>query len=710
MNSGMMRLAAYFLLLLASGPVLQGSLLAPWVGPNVKLGEDPEALPGGTGLNQAEPHVTRWVMDPDLVLATFQEGRFPDGGARNNGFAVSEDGGFTWRRALNPRLTQVNSGPYFRATDPVAGIDRDGTLYLNSLVALDNRFDLGRLVLQRSEDRGQTWTDPVTIHTGILEPGFRVFPDKNWMAVNDHPGTPTTGRIVVTWTNFRTDDNGPANRNDYLINLSWSDDRGETWSPAREVTRAAGVFENSRLYQGSQPVFLPDGSLAIVFHNFRASRLEAVWYPPDNYNTIPPITPVHNGYALYDAPEFRDGSFLPSVAVARETGDLYIAYNAARQVGLERIGVVQFVRSRLDDGSGPPDWGFTPPVPVSGTDPPRVVANPTIAVSPDGRRVTITFFDRRFDDGSNRFGDMYLVQSLDGGVTWSEPVRLTETTFDVRKATNTSRGYMTGDYFGLASPVTAADAFVAVWVDTREATADPWAARIGVPADSVFESWLQANFPHSVHQGGASGLRLADPDRDGTPVFIEYLTGQSPRQAEPVADPADGLLILDSGTDPDTPVVVEGGTGRWPWQAGPVVSFPVATPYGEGFRNRLEWEAGSTIDHIALTINETERWFLLERTAPVRWVQAFAGGWVRSHWFGFLHTEAAPWLYHASLGWLYDGGARGALYSVALESWVYPSPGTFPWIVLQDGGYIYLLEGSGWIYDARTGGWFRATG
>jgi hypothetical protein len=87
---------------------LQGAGLAPWVSPNVRLGEDPIVLPAGDGKNQAEPHVTRAFADPDLVLATFQEGRYSDGGAVSNGYAVSRDGGFTWHRDLNPNLTQVS--------------------------------------------------------------------------------------------------------------------------------------------------------------------------------------------------------------------------------------------------------------------------------------------------------------------------------------------------------------------------------------------------------------------------------------------------------------------------------------------------------------------------------------------------------------------------------------------------------------------------
>ena len=294
------------------------NLLAPWVGPNVLVGSDPAELPAGDGLNQAEPHVTRSSVNPDLILATFQEGRFSvGGGAFANGYAVSLDGGFSWKRALNPNLTFISGGTYHRATDPVAGIANDGTLYLNSLVSVDPDFELGRLVVQRSNDYGTTWSDPVTIYTGRNQGTTnRIFPDKNWMTVNDIAGTSTEGRIIVTWTDFRTILVSGQDVIDYLIMSSYSDDRGESWSDPVFVTPPQSPFFSRYQYQGSQPVFLPEGDLAVVYHNFNGTRLE-VRYSPDGGTTFPyPADSVHAGYLLYDAPDMRDGSFLPSVDVA----------------------------------------------------------------------------------------------------------------------------------------------------------------------------------------------------------------------------------------------------------------------------------------------------------------------------------------------------------------------------------------------------------
>jgi hypothetical protein len=692
-------------------PTLNASLLAPWVGPNIRLGEDPARLPEGEARNQAEPHVVRSVTDPDLLLATFQEGRYPDGGGRNNGYAVSEDGGFTWRRALNPWLTVISNGSYFRATDPVAGIAHDGTFYLNSLVALDPAFDNGRVVIQRSDNRGSSWTGPISIYSGQSgSTGMYVFPDKNWMVVNDYPDSSTTGRVVVTWTDFRVRRDTVYDINDALIRLAWSDDRGDSWSGPVFVTPPEGEFFSQIKHQGSLPVFLPGGGLALVFHSFDRGRIEVIYSADDGESFPYPAVPANSRYFLYDAPNMREGSFLPTVSVARETGDLFIAY-VSKDFSSEDRGHVYFVRSsRPDPGqytSFTPDWRFSTPVKVSGVLPFRVVANPTIAVSPDGRRITIYFYDNRNGDEANNIGDFYGVISTDGGSTWSDAIRITETSFDIRKATETNRGYMLGDYFGLAAPTGPDQAGVAVWVDTRLETADPWSARIATPEDSMFAAWLQAQLPYSAHSAGEDTLRNIDLDRDGTPNLMEYILGQSPRIPEPVPSLAGiSLLRLSPDTDPATSVETTPGLGRWPTSASPLSLIPETGPHGEGYWETLAWIPQALFQNIAFTINGSEYWYLLDESVPFRWVKAFEQGWCWSPWFGYLNTVREPWLFHLSLGWVYESG--GYLYSPHFNTWLYPSLEVHPWVYKLTGGYLYLIEGSPWVYDTSTGSWTKA--
>jgi hypothetical protein len=221
------------------GPSLEAATAAaldPRVGTNIRLGNDPIVLPPSMRA-QAEPHIARALSNPNLLLATFQEGRLTTAGAVDCGFSISRNGGLSWSRALIPGLTQTSGGPYFRATDPVAAVNAGGALFLCTLTATDVNFTRGVVAVSRSLE-GATFAAP---RVAYRAPNNAVFPDKNWIAINRFPGTPTFGRIVVTFTLFAsgsTADGAPIAR-------TYSDDGGITWSAAAFIhpanTNAQGL-------------------------------------------------------------------------------------------------------------------------------------------------------------------------------------------------------------------------------------------------------------------------------------------------------------------------------------------------------------------------------------------------------------------------------------------------------------------------------------
>src|SRR5437016_2602892 len=122
--------------------------LDPRVGTNIRLGNDPSALPPGMTA-QAEPHIARSPANQNFVVATFQEGRFTDGGAVDCGYSITTDGGVNWTRALIPNVTKTVGGPYYRDTDPVAGVNLNGTVFLTTEGASDPTFNGGAILLCR---------------------------------------------------------------------------------------------------------------------------------------------------------------------------------------------------------------------------------------------------------------------------------------------------------------------------------------------------------------------------------------------------------------------------------------------------------------------------------------------------------------------------------------------------------------------------------
>src|SRR5205085_8553701 len=107
---------------------------------------------------------------------------------------------------------------------------------------------------------------------------------------------------------------------------------------------------------------------------------------------------------------------------------------------------------------------------------------PAIAVSPDGSIVTVVFYDQRNDTGAGQFVDLYMTQSLDGGVTWQPNVRVSSVSTDLTLTPFTEGGYMLGDYIAVAEAVDANTPAISIWSDTRTGDPDPFVAQAGIGA------------------------------------------------------------------------------------------------------------------------------------------------------------------------------------------------------------------------------------
>jgi hypothetical protein len=495
--------------------------LDPRVGLNLQLGPDPSALPSNQRA-QAEPHIARDPLNPNTLVATFQEGRYADsgGGAVDCGYSVSHDGGLSWTRALIPLLTQVTGGPYYRASDPVAGVDLAGNIYLNTLGALDSVFNTVAVVLSRSTNGGISFDPPVEIFhqtSGILSP------DKNWMAINTFAQTTNAGRILVTWTMFTLSSTPIA--------YSYSDDGGRTWSPYAYAT------PSTYSCQGSQPLFLANGTVALVYWNFGStftagSAIELVSSTNSGTTFTAPrlITPATE----YDVPGIRQGSFLPSAATDRTNGVLCVAY----QTRYQNAPRIMFTRSS-DKGA---TW--TTPKPISDNPINTPVFNPAVSLSPDGQTVTVIFYDQRVHPTQTNLVDIFLAQSLDGGNTWQPNLRLTTVSSDVTLAPLTSSGYMLGDYQAVAPAQPPDLPAVPVWIDTRSGNPDPFITRVGIASQVTFPSWRAARFNLSQIANPAIGGPGADPDGDGVVNVLEYAFGLNPWQRD---QPASSFQFTGSG-------------------------------------------------------------------------------------------------------------------------------------------------------------------
>jgi hypothetical protein len=436
---------------------------------NTLVGEDPPRLPLAFP-HQAEPHLARSPVNPDILFAVWQDGRYANGGAVGIGYAVSTDGGYSWERSLIPGLTQVLDGPYNRGTDPVAAIDANGRLYLNALVSTEGVFDVGAIILMWSDDLGQTWSDPVEVFRSA-EP----FPDKNWMALNTYEDSPTSGRIAITWTNFYEDGR-------FIIALTLSDDGGLTWTPVNEITTHRAQV------QGSLPVFFAEGALGVAYHGFNTSlsgQLEFRYSADGGASFDEPR--VVQPYELYQDPILRHGRFLPSIA-ADTNGTIYLSYGEL----IDDTGIIRFTKS-TDRGVS-----WSSPVQVSDNLGQVPAVSPTIAAAPDGSHLVVTYYEKAGSSGGAAFeAELRAAMSFDEGTSWKPSIRLSDDFMDVSGGALVNGGlYMLGDYFGLvpSGGVRSGIPAVALWIDTRGADADPYTVRL-TPWDTTdYWAWENVRF------------------------------------------------------------------------------------------------------------------------------------------------------------------------------------------------------------------------
>ena len=473
------------------------------IGPNIRLGNDPPALPSNMRA-QAEPHIARAITNEDFLAGVFQEGRFASGGgAVDCGYSISHDGGLTWSRFLLQHLTMTSGGPYYRATDPVVAFDLNNNVYLETLVATDPQFVNGAVVLSKSTDGGVTFASPVVAY----QPSNSFFPDKEWMAINTFPGTATAGRLLVTFSLFSN-----INSDGAPIRRVYSDNGGATWSSAAAISTETTL-------QGSQPLYLPNGNCVVVYWNFGTAqqpgeRLEAVISTDGGQNFGLPS--IITSAVEYNEPSIRTGSFLPAAAADRTTQNICVVYQTLLG-GNPRIA---FTRST----NGGSTW--TAPVAISDNPAGSGVFNPAINISPDGGTITCAFYDHRNNPGSHVLVDLYLAQSFDFGNTWQPNIRLTSVSTDASLAPLTATGYMLGDYLGLAQTTRPTVPAVPIWVDTRTGNPDPFITRAGIaPYSDLVTAWEAAR--ESLVQVPATSLHAQSPDadRDGEDNQSEFASG-----------------------------------------------------------------------------------------------------------------------------------------------------------------------------------------
>jgi hypothetical protein len=240
-----------------------------------------------------------------------------------------------------------------------------------------------------------------------------------------------------------------------------STDGGRRWSaPAPVATMGSVSRAQVGLFrQGAQIVVLPDGTLVnaffrIVFDERTGARLyeQALLRSVDQGKHWARVDTRVSPFGNVTARDLelnipvRDAEGLPSIAVNRTTGWLYMAWQDSRA---NSLGLAGSVVARSTDGG----LTWSTPVRVNPASDSRVQAFlPTVAVNDQGT-VGVLFYDFRNDvAGDQALSTDVHLSLFDAGLNYQSEKRLTPQSFDLRQMVLTgARGYFPGDYMGLSS-------------------------------------------------------------------------------------------------------------------------------------------------------------------------------------------------------------------------------------------------------------------
>lgn len=360
----------------------------------------------GTGTNAKTQSETSIAYNPvtGTLCASWNDAHHGiTGGVGLSGFGRSTDAGGTWddRGPISTLPGQQDSG------DPsLVWRQLDGKFYYAALLN-------GGLGIYRSDDDCMSFTFVNQFVSGG--------DDKEIMVV-DNSGGSYDGRLYVVWTDF-----GAGNR----IFEIHSADGGVTWSTQAALS-APGVD-----VQGAWPAVGPNGHvyvawLAWIGSGWPDGNLEiqvsrstdggATWTPvtPPMSNQVGPRDSTASGTC--GRPALKGNiRYLPSPQIAIDSADnVHVTYTYDPD-GFNTGDVSNVYYRKSTDGGA--TW--QPEVLINDDGGTTDQYQPTLSIGA-GNVVTVGYYSRQHDPGSNLLLDYYSRTSFDAGATWAPSVRLSD--------------------------------------------------------------------------------------------------------------------------------------------------------------------------------------------------------------------------------------------------------------------------------------------
>jgi hypothetical protein len=389
---------------------------------------------------EVEPRVAVDPRDARHLVGIWQQDRWSNGGANGLVAAATFDGGHTWKTSF-AKLTRCSGGAYQRASDPWVDIAPDGSVW-QIAYAFDWTAPNRAMLVSRSPDGGLTWDAPIALQRDT-DPDLAM--DKETLTAD-----PLDARFVYAVWDRLTGITNPANpQNTGPTWFARTADGGASWETARAIYDPGPNAQTI----SNQIVVLPDATLVnllmVITQNNSANprATVSVLRSPDRGLTWSTPVPIAEAgfFGVGDRKTgrgIRTGSVVPSIAVDRSTGTLFVAWEDARFSGA-RDGIAL---STSTDGG----LSWSPPVQVNGA-PNFPAFTPSLAAA--GGKLAVSYYDLRSDvptDSNRTLVTHWLATSSDGGATFSET--LIGAPFNIRGAPAVDGpAWFLGDYQAVAA-------------------------------------------------------------------------------------------------------------------------------------------------------------------------------------------------------------------------------------------------------------------
>ena len=385
-----------------------------------------EQLSKDTFTNSQMQHATE--VEPDTYsfgstfVTAFQVGRRASGGGSSDiGFAISTDGGSSWKHGYLPGLTvYYKDGQFNAVSDPSVVYDAHHAVWLVSSLGISDAQDNTTLLVSSSAD-GITWSKPVVANNNSS------YADKDWITCDNTSTSKYYGHCYIEWED--------ADDGDQVM-MTTSTDGGKTWGAKYPVNNAFGL--------GGQPVVQTDGKVVVPFYAFES-------------NSISSFTSTNGGkswssaaviFTLSDhaiAGELRAVYDFPSVEVGSD-GTIYMVWWDCRfRKGCPSNDIVL---STSTDGE---HWSAVSRIPIDPTTSTvdHFLAGIAVdqATSGSSTHLGVTYYfypNANCSVSTCRLG-VGFVSSTDAGNTWTTAEKLASG-MQMSWLPNTTLGYMVGDY------------------------------------------------------------------------------------------------------------------------------------------------------------------------------------------------------------------------------------------------------------------------